>query len=168
MLEMDFTPSSLSNLKVPSTSFSSLSPSSHCQDQAVGRVFSTENTPLWLNQLSRSPREILENKSKMCRTDVRTTENLRMKMVPGKEDEEMGELRLFYMGVIRSIQGQGKVEKKLSRTQALEKKLKTMQKEVEVLRNKAYLVEMTKNELKETLKAVSREKECLELVREEE
>lgn len=110
----------------------------------------------------------MENKSKMCRTDVRTTENLRMKMVPGKEDEEMGELRLFYMGVIRSIQGQGKVEKKLSRTQALEKKLKTMQKEVEVLRNKAYLVEMTKNELKETLKAVSREKECLELVREEE
>ena len=46
--------------------------------------------------------------------------------------------------------------------------MKTMQKEVEVLRNKAYLVEMTKNELKETLKAVSREKECLELVREEE
>ena len=39
---------------------------------------------------------------------------------------------------------------------------------MEVLRNKAYLVEMTKNELKDTQNTVWREKECLELVREEE
>ena len=89
---MDFTLSSLSSLKV--TSISSLSLSS--QDQAVGRVFSTENTPLGLKQLSRSPREILEKKSKMFRTDVKIMENMR----PG-EDDEMTKLRLFYMGVGR-------------------------------------------------------------------
>ena len=106
----------LSSLEVTSTSISSLSLSS--QDQAVGRVFSTENTPLGLKQLSRSPREILEKKSKMCRTDVKITEN----MGPG-EDDKMTELRLFFMGAIRSIQGQGKVENKVSGIQPLGKKL---------------------------------------------
>ena len=130
----------------------------------MGRVSSTENTPLGLKKLNRSPREILEKKSKMRRTDVKITENMR----PGEDDEGMSELRLCYMVVIRSFQGQGKVENKVSGAQALRKKLKSMEKEVEVLRNEDYFVERKKNETKEMLKAVSREKECLELIREEE
>ena len=53
---------------------------------------------------------------------------------------------MFYIGVILSIQGQGKVYNRVSgTTQALGKKVKTMATEVEVLINNAYVVEMTKS-----------------------
>lgn len=111
--------------------------------------------------------EILQKKDEMARGVEEMAKIRSMTPEGDKEDQVMDELKLFYTGIIRSMQyqqGVSMVENEDAMVDTLKKKLEMNLKEVENLRRKVTITEMNNNEKKEELKMVRRDIECLKLL----
>jgi len=109
--------------------------------------------------------EILQKKDEMARG----VESRSMTPEGDREDHVMDELKLFYTGIIRSMQyqqGVAKVENEdaIDMVDALKKRVEMSEQEAEDLRRRVTITEKKSNEKKDELKMVKRDIECLKVV----
>jgi len=176
---MDARGSSLNVTPTSSRSNSFSSPPSNL-DYSVGKVFAPD-TPLGLKPLSRSPREILEKKKdRMSRSgnmigNSSSSFNLDKSnplkgMTPegDRKEDLMDELKLFYTATILNMEKGNQESKMLNDSGSIEdtlvERLRGIELEVELLRNKVFFIEALKTQKREELELLKRDVECLEMV----
>ena len=108
-MKMDCSLSSLSSLEESRSRTFTSSPTSSLSTLSISRVVSPDNTPFGLKQLSRYPREILEKKAKMVKgmgmmEAKENDESMDMAIIVGERLEVMVQLKLFYLGVVHSME----------------------------------------------------------------
>jgi len=147
-------------------------------DQSVGRVSSSSlDTPHGLKPLSRSPREILDKKEQMAKSEERRVKSKNEKLVHARsmtpegdgKKNMMEELKMFYTEIIDGLKlGTQAADDGTEIESTLAKNLRLKQREVEILRKKVAIVDMKKKDKQDELEMMKRDIECLELVMKEE